>query len=157
MKLVPAVLAALAALTAAASARAEASGCEQRPAPVRLKVTIEGLRSSRGLVAITVYGDDPRRFLAKRGSLYVIRVPAKAPHTVACVPLPGAGVYALAVYHDQNGNRKIDRKGLLPSEPIGLSNDPPTILGIPSFRAVRFTAPAVGGAITIPLRNRRKG
>ena len=92
---------------------------------------MQGLKSSDGLVAVTVYADDSKRFLAKRGSLYVWRTPAHAPSTRVCVYLPHTGVFALAVYHDRNGNRRFDRNSLgLPAEPGGFSNNPSTFFGL---------------------------
>ena len=146
---------AAAATSFAAPAFAQGEECVGRPGPVHIWVTVEGLRSSEGLVAITVYADDSRKFLAKRGSLYVGRTPAKAPTTRVCVNLPGTGVYALAVYHDRNANRRFDRTSIgLPAEPGGFSNNPSTFLGLPSFSAVRMRVPRSGFSTTVRLKNR---
>ena len=139
----------------AVPAHAQGEECVGRPGPVHIWVTVEGLRSADGLVAITVYADDSRKFLAKRGSLYVGRTPAKAPTTRVCVNLPGTGVYALAVYHDRNANRRFDRTSIgLPAEPGGFSNNPSTFLGLPSFSAVRMRVPRSGVSTTVRLKNR---
>jgi uncharacterized protein (DUF2141 family) len=134
---------------------AQADQCVGRPGPVHVWVNVEGLSSHDGLVAITVYADDSKRFLAKRGSLYVARTPASAPATRVCVNLPSTGVYALAVYHDRNANRKFDRTALgLPAEPGGFSNNPSTFLGLPSFSSVRLKVPRSGMSTTVKLKNR---
>ncbi|MDB5454126.1 MAG: hypothetical protein JWO33_2704 [Caulobacteraceae bacterium] len=120
----------------------------------RLTVMVDGLRSASGEVAVTVYPDDPRRFLARRGKLYRLRVPTRTPTTGACFMLP-AGVYALAVYHDADGDRDFDRsKTGLPTEGFGFSNDAPTRVGLPSFDTVRFRYRPGDKPIRIRMRYR---
>ena len=136
-----------------AAAGAAAQACEGPPSPVRLNIAIEGVRASQGLVAVTLYADDSRRFLARRGSLYVGRVAARAPVTRMCLHLPGTGIYALAVYHDADGNRRFNRTGIgMPAEAFGFSNNPSTLFGIPSFRSVRIAVPRSGMQTRIRLR-----
>jgi len=120
--------------------RAAAQDCTGHPGPLRLHVDVGNVRSSAGLIAVTLYPDDRRRFLAHRGSLYVGRVPAAAGTTRVCVFLPGPGAYAIAVYHDADANRHINRNVLgMPSEGYGFSNNAPALFGLPSFSRVRLT------------------
>lgn len=103
----------------------------------RLTVQVSGVRSATGEVAITVYPDDKRRFLAKGGKLARQRVRAAA-SVRACFWAP-PGNYAVAVYHDSDGDRDFDRTLVgLPAEGFGFSNDPETKTGLPSLSAVRF-------------------
>ena len=148
--------AAVAAFSAfAAAGPAHAQGCVGRPSPTRINVVVENVRSSRGLIALTVYADDSSRFLARRGSLYVGRVAARAPTTRACVHLPGPGTWALAVYHDEDANRRVNRDWIgRPTEGFGFSNNPSTLFSIPSFRSVRLQVPRTNLATTIRLRYR---
>ncbi len=136
------LLAALAVLglvqTTAAPARA-AEECAASEA--KLDVTVEGLRSPNGLITYTLYPDNKKKFLAKGGSLERIRVDAHAPATETCVPLPGPGTYLLAVYHDEDGNRKLNR-----------SINATSSIGLPSFDAVRFIAKQGVTALKIKLR-----
>lgn len=141
----------LAGIEANASAQAECTGT---PGPVRLYVNVENVRSSQGLIAVTLYADESRRFLARRGSLYVGRAPARAGTTRVCIHLPRTGTWALAVYHDVNANRSFDRSGMgLPAEPYGFSNNPRVLFGLPSFRSVRMTVPRNNMQTRIRLRN----
>ncbi len=118
-----------------------------------LNVEVAGVRSSEGLMAITVYADDRSRFLVKGGSLDVVRVPARQGTTRACVKLPGTGVYAIAVYHDEDGSRKINRSSLgLPTEGFGFSNNPSTLAGLPAFRSVRLSVAKNGLTTRINMR-----
>jgi uncharacterized protein (DUF2141 family) len=131
---------------AAVPANATAPGaCTGPPSDVRLFVDIDQVNSNRGLVAVTLFADDPRRFLKKLGSLYVGRGPARAPVTHLCLFVPRPGVYALAIYHDANANGKFDRSGLgLPNEGYGFSNNASTFFGPPSFSSVRIAIPRSG-------------
>ena len=128
-----------------------------KPGTVKVTLIVEGVRSDAGLIALTVYHDDSRRFLRKKGSHYVRRVEARAPETRICFIVPQPGVYALAVYHDANANQKLDRSGLgPPTEGFGFSNNASTLLGLPSFSAVRIRL-ADGAVTRIRLRYLKKG
>lgn len=126
-----------AATTASAAAGAEA--CEGRVTQTRLTVQVVGVRAAKGQMAITLYPDDAKRFLAPHQKLARVRAVAQAPMTTACFWLPAPGVYAMAVYHDENGNGRFDRTIVgLPAEGFAFSNDPPTPTALPPFKAVRF-------------------
>jgi uncharacterized protein (DUF2141 family) len=133
-----AAIAAAAGLLAAGPALAD-QGCAGTRTPTSSKLTVQvaGVRPATGEVAITVYPDDKRRFLAKGGKWARQRVRAAA--TVrACFWAP-QGSYAVAVYHDRDGDRDFDRTIVgLPAEGFGFSNDPDTRTGLPPLSAVRF-------------------
>lgn len=137
---------AVAAFTAATAAAAAApAGCEGVPSNTWLNVSAEGLRNGNGLLTIALYPDDSRRFLASKGTIKNYRVPASSPVTKACIFVPRPGVYAIAVYHDADGNRKLNRTTIgLPSEGFGFSNNPSTLAGLPAFRSVRLAVTKSG-------------
>lgn len=132
---------------------AEAS-CAGAPSPHRLTVEVIGLRAAQGQVAVTLYPDDGRRFLAPRGKLSRQRVKARSPVTQACFWLPQPGVYAIAVYHDANADEDFNRSRTtgMPIEGFGFSNDAPTKIGLPEFAKVRFRARAGESSVRITLR-----
>jgi uncharacterized protein (DUF2141 family) len=89
-------------------------------------VRVNGVRSSQGFVVAVLYGDRPDDFLKKGKRLARERVAARPGQVEVCVGAPAPGVYALAVFHDENGDMKLGRSRLgLPSEGYGLSNNPP--------------------------------
>ena len=152
-----AVFAALMATTSATStASADPSpppGCTGTPGATWLNVSAQGLRNGSGLLAITLYADNPRKFLVSRGSLYVGRVNASAGATNGCIFVPSTGVYAIALYHDENANQRFDRSGIgLPAEGYGFSNNPATLAGLPSFRSVRLNVPRSGLTTRIQMK-----
>src|SRR3546814_16611886 len=77
------------------------------------------------------------------------------PVTVACLSVPGPGTYAIAIYHDENGDRKFDRSMLgLPEEGYGFSNNAAVVLAPPSFDAVKFKAADGVTHVDITMRYR---
>lgn len=119
-----------------------------------INLTVEGVRNSNGLIAATLYADESRRFLVKHGSLYVGRAPAVQDVTKFCLFVPKPGVYAIAIYHDEDASQGINRGGLLgiPTEGFGFSNNPPTIASLPSFRSVRIHIARTNLATSIRLK-----
>jgi uncharacterized protein (DUF2141 family) len=143
----------IAAVLLCAAAPVAAQECTGHPGPIRLHVSVSNVRSSDGLIAVTLYADDSRRFLARRGSLYVGRVPARPGTTQVCIFLPAPGTYAIAVYHDADANRHITRNAIgLPDEGYGFSNNAPAIFGLPSFSRVRIAIPRDNMTTSIRLR-----
>lgn len=139
------------ALCSAASARAAETPCDGE-SPVRLSIVVDKVAEARGEMVATVYPDDRRRFLAHHGQVAGLRRASEAPSTTLCVRLPAPGRYEAVVYQDLNGDRRFNRNLLgMPKEPYGLSNDPPNLLGLPSFPSVQFEVHAGDNAIHIPL------
>ena len=152
-RLVAAALALSAATALAVPAAAAPAGCLGTPSETWLNVSVEGLRNGNGLVTVAVYPDDSGKFLAKGGTLKNNRFNAAAPVTRACVFVPKPGVYAVAVYHDEDGSRKLNRSGLgLPAEGYGFSNNPATLAGLPAFRSVRLNVPKAGLTTHIKMK-----
>lgn len=129
------------------------AGCTGPASQTWLSVVVEGVRGGSGLIAVTLYADNSAKFLAKKGSLYVGRVNAQPGATRACIFVPQPGVYAVAIYHDENASRNFDRTGIgFPAEGYGFSNNPATLAGLPSFRSVRLNVPRSGLTARIQLK-----
>jgi len=140
-----AALVATAAPTAASAPAAPPAGCTGPASGTWLNVVVDNVRNGNGVIAITLYADDSSKFLVKRGSLYVGRVDATPGTTRGCIFVPKPGIYALALYHDENRDGRFDRTGLgLPAEGYGFSNNPATLAGLPQFRSVRLNVPKPG-------------
>jgi uncharacterized protein (DUF2141 family) len=151
-------LAALVALTAvlclaSSATAASADDCEGHEGQTKLTVQVTGVRAAKGEMAVTLYPDDAKRFLAPHSKLARVRAVAQAPMTTACFWLPAPGFYAVSVYHDENANHDFDRTVLgLPAEGFAFSNDPPTPTALPPFKAVRFKAGDGETRIKVKLR-----
>ena len=132
---------------------ATADDCEGRETQTKLTVQVTSVRAAKGEMAITVYPDDAKRFLAPHSKLARVRAVAQAPMTTACFWLPAPGFYAVAVYHDENANRDFDRTIVgLPAEGFAFSNDPPTPTALPPFKAVRFQVGAGETRLRVKLK-----
>lgn len=117
-----------------------------------LTVTVEGARSAEGPVMFALY-DSADGFGSSDRRLHAQMAPAAQPGGATAVfrGLP-AGRYALAVFHDANGNGKLDRNLLgMPTEAYGFSNNAMGVASAPSFEQA---AVELGSdrAITIKLR-----
>ena len=123
--------------------------CSARSAQVR--VTVTNVKSG-GALNIELY-DDPDNFLFKKGRKRKVRVPAIAGQQTACINLAQPGTYAVAVYQDMDGDRKLKKNwNLLPLEPFGLSNNPEQYTGFPKFSDSAFTTGKLGADIVINLQ-----
>lgn len=128
----------------------EADVCDAEVPQIRL--TVNGVEAY-GLLTVEVYGDDRKNFLSKAGRLRRVRVAAQQGSQQVCVNVAGAGTYAVASYHDQDGDRKLDRKwNFLPKEPFALSNDPKLKLRKPRHSEAAFEAGDLGADIAVNLR-----
>lgn len=124
----------------ALAAEPEPGTCTGARGESRIQLTVDNVRSASGFVTVTVYGSDPAKFLASGAKVLRVRPDAVAPSTRICIAVPAAGVYALAVYHDENADRKFNRSLLgMPEEGYAFSNDAPTMLGLPKFDDVKMT------------------
>ena len=104
-----------------------------------LKVIVEGLRSADGYVSVELYPDDPKLFLGHNQQLAVAHDRLTGMEQTVCLSVPGPGYYALSVYHDENGDDQFNRNKLgIPTEGVGLSNNPRILFGLPAFEKVRF-------------------
>ena len=125
--------------------------CAAADSGPRMKAVLDNVRSSRGRVRLSLFGRDPAQWVrARGGKLLRFDVPATHGRMEVCMPLPdGPGVYALALYHDENA----DGKYSLASEGYGFSNNVRAgLFGPPAHREAAFVA---SGAMTeVPIRLR---
>jgi uncharacterized protein (DUF2141 family) len=121
------------------------------PATGGLTVKITSLRSNNGQVGCMIYSSakgfpkDSSAALQRRWCPIT-----NAASTCAFDPIP-AGTYAVACFHDENKNGKLDT-GLLgiPTEGTVASNHAKGFMGPPSFDNAKFSFAAV--ATTLDLR-----
>lgn len=136
------------------SPAAAAPACIGPASDTWINITVDRVRNSRGLITATLYPNEPKRFLVKNGSLYVASTPATAGQTRFCLFVPHPGIYAIAMYHDEDSSGTINRGGLfgIPSEAVGFSNNPTIFLGPPSLRSTLVKIEHANQSITINLK-----
>lgn len=118
----------------------------------QLKVTVNGVETNSGILSVELY-HDPDNFLNKKGRTRRIRIPATEGQHTVCFNLPQQGTYAIAAYHDIDGNRKLNKRwNMMPKEPFGLSNNPEQFFGFPKFSDSAFTIDHSDVNITINLQ-----
>ena len=119
------------------------------PAGVSVTVVISGLRAAHGLLrACLTMRDATFPECDKDPQSLRLTVPAhNGPVLVFRHVVPGT--YAVSLFHDQNGNGRLDKVLGIPSEGYGFSRNAPINFGPPKFAAARF---AVEGAdVTMPI------
>ena len=137
---------------AAAGHSLEPTACGARPNAIDLTVT--DVRSAAGTITVDLYDDVPESFLKGKRKVSRVRAPARQGTVRVCLAAPKPGVYALAIYHDKNANKKFDRNFIgLPTEAYGVSNNPVFRLGPPSHDEAAFSVGAAGIHMEIDLRN----
>ena len=129
-----------------------------------LRITVEGIRSTRGTILIGLYDsletftraiefpakdgflNDPDRFAA-----VALRANAARRSAVVLTNLD-PGQYAIILFHDENGNGKIDKNVLgVPIEPYGFSNNVQGFLGPPAYKEAIMEINADDQAVRIVL------
>lgn len=116
-----------------------------------LTIRIDDVRSADGTLEVAVY-NSAGAFLKKS----VAATGAKAVQgstTVTVNDLP-AGDYAYAIFHDANGNGKMDTNMMgIPTEDYAFSNNAFGKMGPPKFDAAKLTLPAAGLNATVSLKH----
>lgn len=124
---------------AASPAASSAPRPSESPAPT-LTVQVSGVSSDRGQITALLYRGEAG-FPAKE-ALALRRVSVRA--SPGSVTLRFAGVapgsYAVTVYHDENGNGKLDSNWIgIPKEPVAVSNNAKGRMGPPKYKDAMFT------------------
>ena len=122
-------------LLAIAGRSAVAQESATAPGACPVKIIAEGVRGSQGTIGFVVYSskdgwpDDYEKAFARKA------VPAR-PGNISVEMRVRPGRYAIALLHDENGNKRMDRKpSRRPREGYGLSKDPKVYLKTPSFKS----------------------
>ncbi len=118
--------------------RAEATPiCESSGIPIW--VTIEKVRNSKGTIKVELYSGEADKEPKKGKKIARTRIKAQQGETKLCLNAPSEGNYSIALYHDENDNKKFDRNFIgIPQEGFGFSNNPPLRLGMPENKEMRF-------------------
>lgn len=117
-----------------------------------LTVHLKNVRSAKGSIQLDLYTADRKRAGKKR----IAARPGNIQVRFDGIP---AGIYGVYVYHDENGNGRLDTGGMLklPIEGYAFSNDARATYGPPSIKDLSVTLPKGGAATTIATMKYRKG
>ncbi|HUI29633.1 MAG TPA: DUF2141 domain-containing protein [Candidatus Acidoferrales bacterium] len=104
-----------------------------------LTIVVQGLRSDKGTVQIGLFNSEETWKSGKakfRGAKVGING-GKAIWVVEDIPY---GIYAVRLFHDENGNDKLDANLFgMPSEDYGFSNNAKGMFGPPGFDKAKFS------------------
>jgi uncharacterized protein (DUF2141 family) len=115
-----------------------------------LTIRVDGVSSAEGSIRIAVF-NSADTFLAR--PLRGVEAPAQAGTVQLLVADLPAGDYAFAVYHDANGNGKMDRNTMgMPSEDYAFSNNALGKRGAPRYDEARIELPQAGATAIVNLR-----
>lgn len=119
-----------------------------------LTVKVKGIRNAKGKIVVVLYnkGDgfpmDPTSAMAMKQ----VDIDAKTMTATVVFDKLAEGAYAATVLHDENmaGKMEFDAQGT-PIEGYGISNNPDSSSGPPSWDASKFTVNQAGAAIEIAM------
>ena len=121
------------------------------PARSTLSADVRSLRSEKGRVGCALYGSE-RGFPKDRDAALETRWCDIASDKTASCQFDDvvAGTYAIACFHDENNNGKLDTNLLgIPTEGVGVSNDAKGFMGPPKFKDAAFSYGATPSYVPI--------
>ena len=120
-------------------------------APGSLDLGIAGVRSAKGVVQLCLTRD-PATFPGCTDDAHAIRRTVPAVQTSVNIPDLPTGAYAIALFHDENRNGRLDTSFGIPREGFGFSRNPRIGFGPPKFSAARFNVGSGDTAERIKLK-----
>ncbi len=118
-----------------------------------LQVAVDGVRSDQGEVRIAIIGENGKKDFpnAAEAAARAIVPAHKGRVDAGSYDLP-PGKYAIAVFHDENGNGKLDSNLFgIPTEGYGFSGKTRGFMGPPSFDGASIEIGDDGARVLIPL------
>ena len=116
-----------------------------------LEVMSHGLRNTQGAVLCALY-DRAESFPSETGAYAGTYAQITNGHAVCRFEGVPAGRYAIAAFHDEDGDRKLKTVLGIPREGYGFSNDAkPGTFGPPKFSAAAFDFDAKAKRVTLRI------
>jgi uncharacterized protein (DUF2141 family) len=143
----------LTAVTLSACASAPPQTPASRPSGTgRVEVTMTGFKSEKGQAMVAFYLDGRGWPDGEDGLFASAVVPISGGSAIATFEDVPAGPFAVSVYHDENGDGKMDTNLVgIPSEDYGFSADASGVFGPPSFEEASLELEA-GASMQITVR-----
>lgn len=115
-----------------------------------LSVEITNVRASGGTLRVALY--KPGGKFGKTKPDFYKNIPVREAGSLKLDFDVAPGRYAIAVYHDQNDNSKLDKNLVgYPREPFGFSNNYRPLVSGPDFQDCAFELTEEGKSISIKL------
>ncbi len=118
-----------------------------------LAVEIAGVRGGDGGIYVSIYGPGSAEgFPGADDAEYRFRLPAREGRVRFALPEVASGRYAMAAFHDENGNGRLDANlAGIPVEGYGFSRDAAAVFGPPSFEDAAFDLVDRPAAVRVTL------
>jgi uncharacterized protein (DUF2141 family) len=121
-------------------------------ATATLVVEFSGLRSDRGQLHVSLYASEDGFPTEPVKALRQVDVPISGGRARVVLEALAPGGYAVAAYHDENGDGKLDTGFLgIPTEGLGASNDAKGFMGPPSFEKARVDVKAGENRVAVRI------
>jgi uncharacterized protein (DUF2141 family) len=115
----------------------------------KLKIKIEGLKNKKGSINIAVFKSDED--FKNEKFTFATRIKADSDGNFVFDKVE-FGRYAVAIYHDENENSKLDLNFVgIPKEGYGFSNNIKGVLGPPKFKETSFQLNQAETSLSIQL------
>lgn len=115
-----------------------------------MTIDVAGLKNANGKVMVAVF-DSADHFLKQPLRTGTVDAHAGTVHMLLTGLPPGD--YAISLFHDQNGNGKLDKNLIgMPIEPYGFSNDAAGAYGPPTFQQSLTHLVDAGAVVKVSLR-----
>ena len=116
-----------------------------------LTVTVNGIRNASGSISAGIYNSESS-FAKATEALVLVRIKAAQGSVGFTVHDLTPGQYAVAAYHDENGNGKLDFDPTgVPTEGYGVSNGASNPLAPPEFAKAAFELRDQTKSVTIDI------
>jgi uncharacterized protein (DUF2141 family) len=123
-----------------------------------LRVDVTGIRNDDGVIYCQLLSGAngfPRK-VSKTTA--VVRAQIQDGSATCAFPSVSPGSYAVAVYHDENGNGRLDRGFMgIPKEGVEVSNDAQRSLGVPNYDQAKFVVEAEEERIVVRIKYLKGG
>lgn len=117
----------------------------------RLIVNLNNIGEAGGNLRASLYRE-PESFRKEDRAVQVVSIPATKGSAQIVFDALSPGRYAVMVYHDENGDGKLNlRFGMFPIEGYGLSNNP-KVMGPPKFADSAFEVGEQETSVNITLK-----
>jgi len=97
----------------------DAAACAPGADGSAILVKVHGFRKQQGTIRVQLNDGNPSKWLEKNTWLKRVELPVNQKVMNVCLKVPGPGTYAVAVRHDEDGDRKMTQK-----DGGGYSRDP---------------------------------
>lgn len=105
-----------------------------------LTILVQGVASAQGQVTALLYASDDGFPAKEAKAKQRVSVPASVGSVRLRFEHVAPGTYAVTVYHDANGNGKLDSNWIgIPKEPVAVSNNAKGRMGPPKFKDAKFS------------------